>query len=156
MQQESSGLNTWRFIMGYVIECRTWNFLRTWSTVRFFNHNFYIKCWGANVLLKSLHFLMPSLTWDSAVPGLTHHCDLEHPLVGRWAWKMSIRTGPCFCSLDTFHGFLLALPVFGHQQIIRWMEPTLLLIFVKTLPLFAPNFISQLRQKVNKKFKVQV
>ncbi len=55
---------------------------------------------------------------------------------------MSIGTGPCLCSLDTFHGFLSSPRVFDHQQIIHCMEPALLLIFVK--PPFAPNCISQL------------
>ncbi len=56
--------------------------------------------------------------------------------VGRWAWEMSIGAGPCVCSLDTFHGFLASPWVFGHQQIIRWTEPSLMLIFVE------PNLIS--------------
>ena len=34
------------------------------------------------------------------------------------SWEISIGTGPCLCSLDTFHGFLLSPQVFGHQQII--------------------------------------
>ena len=56
------------------------------------------------------------MTWDSVVNGLIHHHNLEHLLVGRWAWEMCIGIKPCFCTLDTFHGFLSSPRVFGHQH----------------------------------------
>ena len=71
---------------------------------------------------------------------------LEHLLVGRWAYEMSIRTGPCLCSFAVF-GFLSSPWVLGHQKIICWMEPTTLLPYFEKPP-FAPNFISQHRGKM--------
>ncbi len=88
-----------------------------------------------------LRFGFVCLHWQVQVKG---H-DLEHLLVGRWAWEMSIGTGSCICSLGSFHGFFPSPRVFAHQLIIRWIEPTLLLIFAKLR--FAPNFIYQLRKK---------
>ena len=106
-----------------------------------------VNAWTLNEVLRFWtwtfelnYFFWTKTSLDSAVHSLTLRCDLDHLLVGRWAWEMSIGTRPCLCSLDTFHGFLLSPQVFGHQQIIRWMEPAHLLIIVK--PPFAPNFIS--------------
>ena len=71
--------------------------------------------WDANVFFRvCISWHTPCWTWDSAVHGLTHRRDLEHLLVGRWAWEMIIGAGPCPCSLDTCHGFLSSPRVFGH------------------------------------------
>ncbi len=79
--------------------------------------NFSHKLLGCKCLLQNLYLLTPCLTWDSAV-----HCprlDTSSPLGAPVSWEMSIGTGPCLCSLDTFHGFLSLPWVYGHQQIIR-------------------------------------
>ncbi len=71
-------------------------------------HNFYINCLDANVLFRiywyiSWHLLawlviLRSTAWQIVATWSTCY--------GKWAWEMSIGTGSCLCSLDTFHGFL--------------------------------------------------
>ncbi len=86
----------------------------------------------------------PDALLDLGFHGLTHRCNIEHIIV---SWEMSLgdeHRNLAFAAWTlNFHGFPSSPRVFGHQQIICWMEPALLLIFAKKT-LFAPNFVPKL------------
>ena len=111
-----------------------------WFIERFLSKlwSFFTNSWIQEKLVQISCLLSPCMT-EIRSPGLTHLCDLEHLLAGRWPW--------CSKPMLSWHrhfSWLLFLPRGPRPSAIRfWKGSDICLIF-----LFLHNFISQLRKKI--------
>ncbi len=123
----------------FVTPCCTavW-FSLVYSEIHVKSHgSFFTNSWIEERLVQHSCLPSPCMTATRS-PGLTHLCDLEHLLVGRWSWRSKPMPGwhRCF-------SWLLCLTRDLVPPAIRfWKGPDICLIL--ETPLFKRNYISKL------------
>ena len=119
-----------------------WIFGLVYSEVHVKSHgSFFTNSWIEERLVQHSCLLSPCMTKTSS-PGLTHFCDLEHFLAGRWYWRSKPMPGwrRCFSWLFCLTRDLVP------PAISFWKGPDICLIL--ETPFFERNFLSQLKMNI--------